>query len=229
MAGIHCNESARRNWQGLRRMSGKATGALRTGRASLVRAYLRRQRSPKSAREIIDAVEPGGNISLMTATLSTLHGGGHVIREGSVQGNIRWKIAAISPAARKSIATSAGSKTPARKQVREPKTKQVREPKTKPALTTAATTRSKTIVQPTPAPSREQKTNFSAPLSTVASVKRIRSTHETVDAFMKRGGRIEVLPLGSSSQPLQHIHDQRQQQRAKGRATQRRIRANDGA
>lgn len=42
-----------------------------------------------------------------------------------------------------------------------------------------------------------------------------------VEAFLTKGGRIQVLPYGACSQPLKHDHSD---QRAKGRAAQKRTR-----
>lgn len=206
----------------------KQHGAKRTGRAALVREFLGRQRTSKSAREILDAVEPGSSINLMTATLSTLLRYGAVEKHGAGLGQVRWQIArrnapAPKPAARAAKAPAASA------------------PKAKPATPTpaakkvAATTRppkaSKTIVQPARKSGREQKTNFSAPLSTVTAVAKPSATagFETVEDFVRRGGRIQVLRAGECSQPLQYDHSRYPEQRAKGRTTQQRNRASKGA
>lgn len=210
-------------------MSGaKQHGAKRTGRASLVREFLGRQRTSKSAREILDAIEPGGSINLMTATLGTLLRYGAVEKHGAGLGQVRWQIARRNAPAPKPAARAV--KTPA-----------APAPKAKPAMpapaakkltgTTPTPKASKTIVQPTRKSSREQKTNFAAPLSTVKAVAKRTATagFESVDDFLRRGGRIQVLRPGECSQPLQYDHSHYAEQRAKGRTTQQRNRASKGA
>ncbi|WP_303749546.1 hypothetical protein [Stenotrophomonas pigmentata] len=199
----------------------KQNGAKRTGRAALVRDFLGRQRTAKTAREILDAVEPGGNINLMTATLGTLLRGGAVEKHGAGLGQVRWLIArypqrsqteTARPAKRISVDTRAAPM-----------------PRSVPnkAASTSQSKASKTIVQPTRAPNREQKTNFTAPLSTVAAPAKPSTTagFESVDDFLRRGGRIQVLRAGECSQPLRYDHSHHDEQRAKGRATQQRNRA----
>jgi hypothetical protein len=206
----------------------KQHGAKRTGRASLVRKFLGGQRTSKSAREILDAVEPGGSINLMTATLGTLLRSGAVEKHGAGLGQVRWQIArrnATSPKpAARAMKTSAVATQKAKPAVAESASKKVTRSAPTPKV-------SKTIVQPTRKSRVEQKTNFAAPLSTVKAVAKPSATagFETVDDFLRRGGRIQVLRPGECSQPLQYDHSHYAEQRAKGRTTQQRTRANKGA
>ena len=203
-------------------MSGaKQNGAKRTGRAGLVREFLGRQRTSKSAREILDAVEPGGNINLMTATLGTLLRGGAVEKHGAGLGQVRWQIA------RHPQRGSTETARPAKKISPDTHTTAMPRPAPKKAAPTSQPKASKTIVQPTRAPNREQKTNFTAPLSTVVAPAKASATagFESVDDFLRRGGRIQVLRAGECSQPLRYDYSHHAEQRAKGRATQQRNRA----
>ncbi len=63
-------------------MTAKQSGALRTGRATRVREYLAKlpRGQHRTARQIADAVEPGGDVNHMSATLGTLVRGGHLVR-----------------------------------------------------------------------------------------------------------------------------------------------------
>lgn len=205
----------------------KQHGAKRTGRASLVRKFLSGQRTSKSAREILDAVEPGGSINLMTATLGTLLRYGAVEKHGAGLGQVRWQIArrnapAPKPAARAAKTPAAAQKAKATKPAPAPR---------KSAASAPTPKVSKTIVQPTRKSRVEQKTNFAAPLSTVKAVVKPSATagFESVEDFIRRGGRIQVLRQGECSQPLQYDHSHYAEQRAKGRTTQQRTRANKGA
>jgi hypothetical protein len=206
----------------------KQHGAKRTGRASLVRKFLSGQCTSKSAREILDAVEPGGSINLMTATLGTLLRYGAVEKHGAGLGQVRWQIArrnarASMPAARAAKAPAdAAQKTKAAKPPPAPK---------KGAGPAPTPKVSQTIVQPARKSRVEQKTNFAAPLSTVRAVAKPSATagSESVEDFIRRGGRIQVLRQGECSQPLQYDHSHYAEQLAKGRTTQQRTRANKGA
>lgn len=203
------------------RAHAKVNGAKRTGRASLVREYLNRQRTPKSAREILDAVEPGGNINLMTATLGTLLRGGAVEKHGAGLGQVRWLIPRLPQQAAKA------TQRPAKKGI-VPRTKRTAAtPSAQKASPTSQPKATKTIVQATRAPTREQKTNFTAPLSTVTAPARPSTTagFESVDDFLRRGGRIQVLRPGECSQPLRYDHSHHAEHRAKGRTAQQRNRA----
>lgn len=199
----------------------KQNGAKRTGRAAIVREFLGRQRTSKSAREILDAVEPGGNINLMTATLGTLLRGGAVEKHGAGLGQVRWQIARHPQRAPAETARPAKRISPDRREAVMPL------PVPRKAAPTSQPKASKTIVQPTRALNREQKTNFTAPLSTVAAPAKPSTTtgFESVDDFLRRGGRIQVLRAGECSQPLRYDYSHHAEQRAKGRATQQRNRA----
>ncbi len=206
----------------------KQRGAKRTGRAALVREFLGAQRTAKSAREILDAVEPDGSINLMTATLGTLLRYGAVEKHGAGLGQVRWQSArrnthAQKPAAR-AVKTPAAATQKSKPVVAAPPPKRATRAAPAPKV-------SKTIVQPTRKPRVEQKTNFAAPLSTVKAVAKPSATvgFESVDDFLRRGGRIQVLRPGECSQPLQYDHSHYAEQRAKGRTTQQRTRANKGA
>lgn len=197
-------------------MSAKLNGAMRTGRASRVREFLSRQTEPVSAREILDAVEPGGDINLMSATLSTMSRGRGIERIGAGHGNVRWQ---VSP---RHSRTTPTRPMPAAHASARP---QAAPAKSAPRPTT--TLPAPTVVQKQPRRTREQKTNFSAPLATVSQVARSNATagFETVDDFLRRGGRIQRLRSDECSQPLRFDHSRHGEQRAKGRATQQRIRA----
>lgn len=198
----------------------KQNGAKRTGRAGLVREFLGRQRKSKTAREILDAVEPGGSISLMTATLGTLLRGGAVEKHGAGLGQVRWQIA--PPPQRVPMANSS------REMRISPATRSAATPRLTPKAAPASQRKSsKTIVRPTRAPNREQQTNFTAPLSTVSAPAKSSTTagFESVDDFLRRGGHIQVLRPGECSQPLRFDHSHHAEQRAKGHTTQQRNRA----
>jgi hypothetical protein len=209
-------------------MSAQLNGAKRTGRAARIREHLKQQQSSKTAREILDAVEPGGCITLMCATLGTLHRGGSVVREGAGQGGVRWRIGTTPARPGKQASRTDALKAAAAKHARP---KAVAVP-VKPAPAAVKKTLP-TVLTPAKATSRSQTTNFSAPLATVVdheSPKRhaSRKLAADIDAFLRRGGRIQKLRDGESSQPLQHDHDRHQVQRGKGRATQYRISAKRG-
>lgn len=190
-------------------------GAQRTGRAAAVRAFLEAQTEAVSARQILDAVEPGGDINLMTATLGTLYRNRAVEKHGAGMGNVRWK-----------TAPGKGHDRPA---ARAPM-KERREPA--PANGQARARRSSpTMVLPTQPTERKQKSNFTAaPGTTKAPAKRSCSiTCETVEEFQRRGGRIQVLRLGECSQQLRYDHSSYAEHRANGRAKPKTNRAAKGA
>lgn len=210
-------------------MNAKLNGAKRTGRAARVRAFLARQRKPVTAREILDAItaaqiaeglDPDTDINLMSATLSTMSRGGTVERVGAGYGNVRWQLAA-----RRQTQPPAPAPTPvrARPAAREPA--QAAPVKAKAASVPKQP--SPKVVQPVVRRQREQKTNFAAPLATVAQVARPNAAagFESVDDFLRRGGRIQQLRPGECSQPLRFDHSRLSEQRAKGRTTQQRNRA----
>lgn len=206
-------------------MSAKLNGAKRTGRAARVRAFLARQRKPVTAREILDAItaaqiaeglDPDTDINLMSATLSTMSRGGTVERVGAGYGNVRWQLAArrqTQPPA--PVRARPAARAPAQAAPAKAKAASVPKPP------------SPKVVQPVVRRQREQKTNFAAPLATVAQVARPNAAagFESVDEFLRRGGRIQQLRPGECSQPLRFDHSRLSEQRAKGRATQQRNRA----
>mgnify|MGYP002758448576 CR=1 FL=1 len=208
-------------------MNAKLNGAKRTGRAARVRAFLARQRKPVTAREILDAItaaqiaeglDPDTDINLMSATLSTMSRGGTVERVGAGYGNVRWQLAA-----RRQTQPPAPTPVRARPAAREPD--QAAPVKAKAASVPKQP--SPKVVQPVVRRQREQKTNFAAPLATVAQVARPNAAagFESVDDFLRRGGRIQQLRPGECSQPLRFDHSRLSEQRAKGRTTQQRNRA----
>lgn len=206
-------------------MSAKLNGAKRTGRAARVRAFLARQRKPVTAREILDAItaaqiaeglDPDTDINLMSATLSTMSRGGTVERVGAGYGNVRWQLSArrqTQPPA--PVRARPAARAPAQAAPAKAKAASVPKPP------------SPKVVQPVVRRQREQKTNFAAPLATVAQVARPNAAagFESVDEFLRRGGRIQQLRPGECSQPLRFDHSRLSEQRAKGRATQQRNRA----
>lgn len=208
-------------------MNAKLNGAKRTDRAARVRAFLARQRKPVTAREILDAItaaqiaeglDPDTDINLMSATLSTMSRGGTVERVGAGYGNVRWQLAA-----RRQTQPPAPTPVRARPAAREPA--QAAPVKAKAASVPKQP--SPKVVQPVVRRQREQKTNFAAPLATVAQVARPNAAagFESVDDFLRRGGRIQQLRPGECSQPLRFDHSRLSEQRAKGRTIQQRNRA----
>lgn len=191
------------------------SGANRSGRAAAVRSFLATQTEALSARQILDAVEPGGDINLMTATLGTLFRNKAVEKHGAGLGNVRWRTlpgtARERPAARATDSTVHAVK----RRTHAPKPKR----------------ESPTIVQEKRPLRVEQKPNF--PSLVVSRKPRAKAAtaagYESVEEFQRRGGRIQILRLGECSQPLQYDHSQYADHRAKGRATQKRNRADKGA
>ncbi len=211
-------------------MSAKKTGAMRTGRTAKVRAYLAKQIEARSAREILDAVEPRGDINLMTATLGTMLRNGSVDKTGGGQFGVRWKLGTgkerTAVTVSKPQVRAQALKDAAARHVRGRSDADL--PKRK--ATPAPIANAQTVVRHTGARAREQPTNFSAPLSTVLdpnSAKAWESQQIAADiaAWERRGGRIEQLDQGAASQPLRFIPDDVAAARARGRATQSRNRA----
>jgi hypothetical protein len=188
----------------------KANGALRTGRAGLVRTHLTTQTSPQTSRQIMDAIELNGNINTMCATLSTMYANGALQKHVQLGECARWSL----PAEPKPD-----------KQTAYPKAKaQPLQRSSKPACTPPQVEKTKPNRQ-VRSP-KEQKANFVAPISYQKSMRQQgqKTNGESVEDFVRRGGRIEVLPMGACSEPLQYDHSRIAEQRAKGRATQQKNR-----
>jgi hypothetical protein len=188
----------------------RENGRLRTGRAALVRTHLATQTSPQTSRQIMDAIERKGNINTMCATLSTMYANGGLQKHVQLGECVRWSLPAEPKPA---------------KQTSRPKAKvQPLQRSSKPACATLQAKKTKPNRQPRSP--KEQKANFVAPISYQKSMRQQgQKTHgESVEDFVRRGGRIEVLPMGACSEPLQYDHSRIAEQRAKGRATQQKNR-----
>lgn len=173
-------------------MNAAANGAIRNGRAAAVRNYLRTQSEPRSARQIIEAVDPTAKITCMCATLSTLFTAGHVMREGIGAGKVHWRIApevATERAAMQRDAhRGAAMKAAAARHVAK------REPG-------ALTTPPKATKAPKKSPARV--VSKAKPATSIkAGLRPPAAERESVDEFLRRGGHIEHLALGECSQPL---------------------------
>ena len=188
----------------------RENGRLRTGRAALVRAHLATQPSPQTARQIMDAIEGNGNINMMCATLSTMYANAALQKHVQLGECVRWSL----PAEPKP------TKQPTR---HEDKARPLQGDK-KPAYSVGPVEKAKP--KRSAQSPKEQKANFVAPISYQKSMRQQgQKTHgESVEDFLRRGGRIEVLPMGACSEPLQYDHARHAEQRAKGRETQKKNR-----
>lgn len=173
-------------------------GAQRNGRATRVREYLSQQSAPKTARQILDATEPGGDICLMTAALGTLFRGEWVEKRQPTHGQVLWTISKRNRAPRCQSTRRKGSPA-AQKPKARPKRKQT------PALAPAPSIRGDlppTEKQGRRRPTRAIAPHAEAPLS-------VTKDAESVEAFLRRGGRIDILRPDECSRPLQFDHSDR--------------------
>lgn len=163
-----------------------------TGRTQLIREFLARHANEAfTAREVRDAVEPGGSVDVVSASLSTMAGSGKITRLGAGKGNVHfcWPMGAPKPEKRRE---RTGPVT--RAQVVRKAAEPIREQRARAAVTKAPST---SAPKRTPAP-RRVATNFPAPLATVDQAfdpRRAASTRIAADLaeFQRRGGRIEQL------------------------------------
>ncbi len=188
----------------------RENGRLRTGRAALVRTHLATQISPQTSREIMDAIERNGNINMMCATLSTLHANGALQKHVKMGECVRWSLIAEPKPAKQAARSNAKAQPQQRSS--KPICAPPKAESTKPNRQARSP--------------KEQKANFVAPISYQKSMRQQgQKTHgESVEHFVRRGGRIEVLPMGACSEPLQYDHSRIAEQRAKGHATQQKNR-----
>ena len=174
-------------------------GAQRNGRAARVREYLSQQSTPKTARQILAATEPGGDICLMTAALGTMLRGGQVEKTQRSHGPVLW-----------SLVKQGTPRVPQQ----PPRDKAAAKPK--PARPVAR----KSADEPVPTPPMRAVPKASAHVAmqpkralAVASIAHSPPSAgeeaETVEAFQARGGRIDILRPGECSQPLQFDHSDR--------------------
>src|SRR5690606_21219561 len=128
----------------------------RTGRADRVRAFLASHANEAfTAREIRDAVEPGGCTSIMGATLSTLASAGQIVRVGAGKGRVHFSWPMGQPKPQRARPRPSTPKPAKRVQVlRAPEVKRSPRPRAVPAPRI-------------PQPVRRVETNFPAPLATV--------------------------------------------------------------
>lgn len=178
--------------------------AHRMGRADAVRAWLRRQKQPKSARQILDAVEPGGDITTMCGTLGSLVTGGYLARQGKGQGGVKFTFLTD---ASKYERREHKPRTPTPKARARP-AKIVRE--RKPAATRTAIPPASTPAHVPPV-ATPRPNNFAASLGTSAeSIKHLQSRQiaEDVAAYLANGGRIQQLGHGESSQPTRSYREE---------------------
>ena len=138
-------------------------------RAEAARQWIARQRTPKSAREFLNALQPKGEISRWSATLAQLAKAGQLVRHGSGQG---CRFSAPLPGTRRACK---------RKQEPTGLYAAQRHPKPKPES------------QIRIAPARPA-------LDAPAAPRRVEP--ETVEEFLRRGGRIQRLEPHEVSQPL---------------------------
>ena len=132
-------------------------------RAEAARQWIAKQRTPQSTRDFINALQPKGDISRWSATLSQLVKAGQLIRHGSGQ---RCKFSA--PPQPKDSATS--KQAAARRHPKPKPESQIRIAPARPALDAPAAPR--------------------------------RAAPESVEDFVRRGGRIQKLEPHEVSEPL---------------------------
>ncbi|NLA67979.1 MAG: hypothetical protein GX856_07025 [Gammaproteobacteria bacterium] len=174
-----------------------------TGRTQAIREFLARHSNQAfTAREIRDAVEPGGCVNLVSATLGTLAGAGKLMRVGAGKGSVHfcWPIGMPKPARRKPAAPAKPMRAQA---VRKPAAPaRTRAPRKAPAPPRPAAEVAKAISGLAKAkrapPLRRVDTNFPAALATVDhgfDPRRAASARIAADIaeFERRGGRIERL------------------------------------
>ncbi|MBA2411384.1 MAG: hypothetical protein H0V63_00960 [Burkholderiaceae bacterium] len=166
----------------------------RTGRATRVREHLATQATPQTARQILEAVEPDGDITLMCATLATMTRSGYLIHDTAALGrHIRYTLSKSRPR-RDNTRTDPPAKAPSRR-----------------VAAAAPKGTSPTPKKATPAAPVNGRTNFVAALGTVSFMRAEKSEASRriaadIATFQRKGGRIEKLPVGASVTPLQHKH-----------------------
>lgn len=185
-------------------MNAKKHGAIRTGRASRVRAYLAKLPAGqhRTARQIADAVEPGGDVNHMSASLSTLTRAGHVVRINTGHHRAGYSIGKTPPpaAAKPPRRRGNSSQTNIRKALRN----LAGGKPAKPARNAKPLQYGKQITQ---------RTNFPGALSTTTSQSlahasaRQKITADTA-AFLRNGGKIERLGTTQFSAHFPIKHEQ---------------------
>lgn len=171
-----------------------------TGRAQKVLAYLAGQRVGRTVREIMHAVEPRGDRSLMWGCVSTLERSGKLARLKG-PGDVRFRVTPTALVDRRR--------------------------REKPALAAPVTTKHPTpkrpverapaLIVPVSAGLSSQHRADSA-MGRLAQDRRAREEftrqlHEDVAAYLAAGGAIQTLPRGQVSQPLRFDHSRPSQRR----------------
>lgn len=187
-------------------MSGRGQA---TGRAAQVREFLQRRPGPYSARELLEAIEPGGRADCMSATCACMVKTGALERVGSGHGNVRFRLA-TAPRAKVPRAPSNVS-PPTREAPRRfasPKVeREAAQARTRSKVSHAHKVRAREIsakaigglARAAPGVTRKSPTtNFTAAPGTVEHLtdpRRRASAQIAADlaAFQARGGRIEQL------------------------------------
>lgn len=171
----------------------KARKPRHTGRAQKVLAYLAGQRVGRTVREIIHAVEPRGDRSLMWGCVSTLERSGKLVRLNGL-GDVRFRVtptALVDRRRREKLAPTAPVATP------HPAPKHPVE-------------RAPALIVPASAGLSSQHRADSA-MGRLAQGHRAREEftrqlHQDLAAFVAAGGVIQTLPRGQVSQPLRFDH-----------------------
>lgn len=178
----------------------KAKKSRHTGRAQKVLAYLSGQRIGRTVREIIHAVEPRGERSLMWGCVSTLERSGKLVRL-KAPGDVRFRAAPTALVDRRRRESPAPTAPAA---VARPAPKHPVE-------------RAPALIVPASAGLSSQHRADSA-MGRLAQGRRAREEvtrqlTQDLAAYLAAGGVIQTLPRGQVSQPLRFDHSQPSQRR----------------